>query len=186
MSTWLRRAGRGLDRAGFEIVWSVAEGRRGRRWRETRSLDGRLVSSLLLETDPDGRFAHAELGTGRGLLTLHPEGDGTLHGNTVSADGVAHVAGLAWPPAAILLVEGSPIAAAAAARSVGEGIGAGEAGAWPAGTADLALTVRVADVPVERLARSRWRLGNDDPIDVDDDGLPRLADSSAWPLEEDG
>ena len=76
MSEPLRRAGAGGLVDGSHVVWSVAEGRRGRRWREVRTApDGGVVSSLLLETDPDGRFSHTELATPAGLLTLHPEGN---------------------------------------------------------------------------------------------------------------
>ena len=53
-------------------------------------------SSLLLELDPDGRFSHLELSTAAGLLTLHPEGDGTIHGNAVTTAGLTHVIGLPW------------------------------------------------------------------------------------------
>ena len=93
----LRRAGRGRVADGTDVTWSVAEGRRGRRWREVRTREEGIVARLLLETDPDGRFAHLELSTAAGLLTLHPEGDGTLHGNAVTADGVEHVVGVPWP-----------------------------------------------------------------------------------------
>src|SRR5436189_2001251 len=92
----LRRAGHGSMADGSEITWSMAEGSRGSRWREVRVLDESVVSSLLLELDPDGRFSHLELATTAGLLTLHPEGDGTLHGNAVTADGVHHVVAVPW------------------------------------------------------------------------------------------
>src|SRR6185503_20526967 len=96
-------------------------GRRGRRWREVvRVGQGRqgLRHSLLLESDPEGRFAHLELATDVGLLTLHPESDGSLHGNAIvdhgeahlrDATGVEHVRGLPWPADGIALVEGSLI-----------------------------------------------------------------------------
>ena len=71
---WLRRAGR-LDRGGGEsLLWSVAEGRRGRRWRSVRrNPAGVLVSDLLLEVDPEGRWTRLELATARGILVLHPD-----------------------------------------------------------------------------------------------------------------
>ena len=97
MTDLVRRAGAGRAVDGTDVVWSVAEGRKGRRWREVRSRDGVVVSSLLLESFTDRRFAHLELSTAAGLLTLHPESDGTLHGNAVLTDGVDHIVGLAWP-----------------------------------------------------------------------------------------
>jgi len=105
----LRRAGRGTSADGSIITWSVAEGRRGSRWREVRADDGAVISSLLLELDPRRRFSHLELATAVGLLTLHPEGDGSLHGNAVEATGVRHVVAVPWQPDDLLLVAGSPI-----------------------------------------------------------------------------
>ncbi len=83
----------------------------GSPWRATVS----LLHSLLYETGTDRRFTHLELAAPLGLVTLHPEGDGTLHGNIVTAAGVEHVVGLAFEPGDALLVAGSPIAAAAVA-----------------------------------------------------------------------
>ena len=99
----LRVGGRGAGADGVEVVWSVAEGSRGRRWREARSTAAGIKTSLLLETDPSGLFAHLELSTPTGLLTLHPETDGSLHGHAVVGErgeelGVEHVVGLAWTP----------------------------------------------------------------------------------------
>jgi len=94
----------------------MAEGRRGSRWREVRADDGAVVSSLLLELDPMRRFSHLELATAAGLLTLHPEGDGSLHGNAVEATGVRHVVAVPWQPDDLLVVAGSPISRGAASR----------------------------------------------------------------------
>ena len=88
MADWLRQAGHGRAPDGSIVTWSVAEGRRGRRWREVVRAGEGIRSSLLLELDPDGRFSHLELSTAAGLLTLHPEPDGTLHGNAVTAEGI--------------------------------------------------------------------------------------------------
>ena len=94
--------------------WSVADGRRGRRWREAIVGEGGLRHSLLLETAPDGAFSHLELATPAGLLTLHPEGDGTLHGNAIEAGGIRHVVGLPWEAGGVVDIEGSPVAGGAA------------------------------------------------------------------------
>ena len=164
---WLRRAGR-LDAGGGEtVLWSVAEGRRGRRWRSIRR-DGRhrLVSDLLVEVDPGGRWTRLELATARGILTLHPEPDGAaVHGNVVTPDGVVPLA-FAWSPGHRLVVAGEPVAAAAlgitdelsvtdaAARAPGPGLVVGR---------DLGVTAAAA---VE-------------PMSAPPGGLP----GASWPLE---
>jgi hypothetical protein len=161
--TPVRRAGRGRLPDGSTVVWSVAEGSRGRRWREVRrSADGDVVTSLLLETDVAGRFAHTELSTAAGLLTLHPEGDGTLHGNAVSDSGLRHVRGLPWTARSVVLVEGSVVASAAALRTAG---GDGADG--------VRITLALDVVPVHETIS----------LEVDDDGLPVLTDAAMWPLE---
>jgi hypothetical protein len=184
VSELVRRAGRGTDATGALVVWSVAEGRRGRRWREVRSqAGGEVVSSLLLETELGGRFSHMELGTGAGLLTLHPEADGTLHGNVVTTDGIQHIAGLPWDPDGVLLVEGSTIAAAAAAHGLRNAIMPETSASRPAAFVDLGLAVQRVDVAIERVGEDTWRLGSAGEIAVDDDGLPLLAGARIWPLE---
>jgi hypothetical protein len=128
-----------------------------------------VLSSLLLETDPDGRFSHAELGTQAGLLTLHPEGDGTIHGNTVTPAGVEHVRGLPWSVDSVLVVEGSTVAAAAAAHGLGHAVAAGTSVTRPAVLVDLGLAVRAGDVAI---------------VAAEGDGLPVLNDAKTWPLDE--
>jgi hypothetical protein len=154
---WLRRAGHGRAPDGSLVTWSVAEGRSGRRWREVVTTGEAIRSSLLLELDPGGRFSHLELSTPAGLLTLHPEGDGTLHGNAVTADGVHHVAGLPWDADGSIVVEGSAVCVAVTRgrRAIAIGL-------------DLALR------EVDGLAP---------PGDVDRTGLPALDDDETWPLE---
>lgn len=175
MSELVRRAGSGRLDDGTDVVWSVAEGRKGRRWREVRSRDGVVISSLLFETFPDRRFAHMELSTAAGLLTLHPEPDGTLHGNAVRAAGIEHVAGVPWPDGALLIVDGSPLALAAAAWAVQGGGGERAARERPVVAIDPALGVRPATVPADGLARHP----------IDGDGLPILGGGRTWPLELD-
>ena len=82
---------------------------------ESRERDDWLLHSLLFETGPDGRFTHLELARPDRLATLHPEGDGTLHGNHVGSDpGGGHLAG--WPsPRTSMIVDGSPVSLAAIA-----------------------------------------------------------------------
>ena len=162
MTGWLRRAGHGSAPDGAVVTWSVAEGRRGRRWREVVAAGEGIRSSLLLELDPDGRFSHLELSTAAGLLTLHPEGDGTLHGNRVTIDGVHHLRS-PWDPSTVVLVEGSSVCIAAAPRG-------GPTHGWLRIRRDLGLE-RTTD-PI-------------DPIAVDADGLPVLDEGAIWPLELD-
>lgn len=164
MTSWLRRAGRGYQADGSLVVWSVAEGRRGRRWREVVVEAEAVRSSLLLELAPDGRFSHVELTTAAGLLTLHPEADATLHGNAVTAGGIRHVAGLEWDRDAAIWLSGSSICLAAGRRADGS-----RAVAWLDVGLDLALGMAIM--------RPDWRL-------VDADGLPVLERGATWPLEE--
>lgn len=110
MTDWLRRAGRGRLPDGRTLLWSVAEGRRGRRWRSsTLDADGHVVLVLLLEMDVQGRFARLEVTTRSGLLTLHPEPGGSrVDGNVVHPDGVRPIA-VPWGPGHVLRVADSPI-----------------------------------------------------------------------------
>ena len=163
----LRRAGRGNAADGSSIIWSVAEGRRGRRWREVVVTAGSIRSSVLLELDPDGAFSHLELSTAAGLLTLHPESDGTLHGNTVTTTGIQHVLGLPWSRDQAIWITGSSICLAAGLRRDGT-----KTAAWLVIGLDLRLETS------SRIIRADWSL-------VDAQGLPVLVDGETWPLELD-
>jgi hypothetical protein len=159
---WLRRAGR-LDAGGGEtVLWSVAEGRRGRRWRSLRRDDGGVVlSDLLLEVDPAGRWTRLELATTAGILTLHPERDEqSVHGNVVTDGGVLPLA-LAWSPRHRLLLPDEPVAAAA----LWSNSDPGEEGPGIVVDARLEPVVIEAAVPPSRPP----------------DGLP----GASWPLETD-
>lgn len=175
--------GRGSD--GTVVTWTVAEGRKGRRWREVVARGADVVHVLLLETDPVGRFSHLELARADGLWTFHPEPDGTLHGNHVAATaGVRHIAGRPFAPDDALHVEGSPVSLAAIAwRHATDGAGAGPvAGVTIA--ADGTLVER-ATLDIERLSARRWRVGEGSPIEIDEAGLPVLDGGQTWPLEVD-
>lgn len=168
---FVRLAGRGLRSDGAVVTWVVAEGRRGRRWRETVALDGVLVHSLLFETDPDGRFSHLELASGAGLATLHPEGDGTLHGNAVRAKGgVQHLVGVPFAAGAVVLVLGSLIAEAAARWGSGDHVG----GVRAVGAVIIdPLTLEVGGGFVRP----------SEMVPIDGRGIPILIDAVTWPLE---
>jgi len=185
MSGPVRRAGWGRLEDGSTATWVVAEGRRGRRWREVVTRASGTVHALLLETDPDGRFSHLELARGDGLWTFHPESDGTLHGNHVRrGEDVRHVTGWPFGPGDAIVVEGSPISLAAVAqgRAAGLAVGARDAVDAVVIRADGEL-VRERAVRLERLAPTRWRLGEGSVFEVDDAGLPVLAGGATRPLE---
>jgi hypothetical protein len=183
---WLRRAGRGRDTEGWWVIWSVAEGKRGRRWREVRRRDIVVASSLLLETGPDGRFSHLDLSTSAGLMTLHPETDGTLHGNVIGPEGVEHVRGRAWDADGIVLLEGSTICKVAAADLLQRWIQVWSSASVPSVTIGPQTLWLDDFVPtrVERLSASQWRFGRGEPLRVDERGLPLLEEGEIWPLEE--
>jgi hypothetical protein len=116
-----------------------------------------IRSSLLLELDPDGRFSHLELSTAAGLLTLHPEGDGTLHGNAVTADGVHHVVALPWDADGTVLLDGSAVCRAAARGRTG--------------------VVILLDLVLREVVEF------ESPYLADPAGMPLLDDARTWPLE---
>ena len=175
--------GRGPD--GTIVTWTVAEGRKGRRWREVLARGEDVVHALLLETDPARRFSHLELARADGLWTFHPEPDGTLHGNHVAGTaGVRHVAGRPFKPEDALLVEGSPVSKAAIAwRHATAG-----AGSSPVAAVVIGLDGTLGDrstLRVERVSATRWQVGEGSPIEIDDAGLPVLEGGETWPLELD-
>jgi hypothetical protein len=180
----VRRAGVGRLPDGWTITWTVAEGRRGRRWR-TATVDavGAVMEVLLLELDPDGRLGKLELASAAGLVSLHPEG-GSLHGNVVTAVGVRHVR-LPWTPGAVLLVEGADVTDAAAARP-GPPSGVGERVTVPAIVvrADLVLESVVATLTREADAVRLDVGASSRLVRVDERGVPDgLRGGGDWPLE---
>src|SRR5215212_979721 len=198
MADWLRQAGHVRAATGEGTTWSVAEGRRGRRWRELiRVGNGRrgIRQSLLLETNPDATFSHLELSTEAGLFTIHPEPDGTLHGNAIvehgeaglrDASGVEHVRGLTWPDDAIALVEGSLVCELAAIQALGATLSPNSARSQAAAWTPLTLWLEIRPVRVDRIDERRWRFGEGPVLEVDAHGLPLLESGSTWPLEDPG
>jgi hypothetical protein len=196
MGGWLRRAGHLRAADGASVTWSVAEGHRGRRWRELVRVGGGrpgIRHSLLLETDPEGRFSHLELSTQAGLLTLHPEGDGTLHGNAVvdhgeaalpDAAGVEHVRGLAWHGDGIALVDGSLVSQLAGIHRLRSILAPGTSHAQPNVWIPATLRVEIKPVPIERVEERRWRFGDWAILEVDGQGLPVSPNDAIWPLDE--
>ena len=158
--TPLRRAGRLPVPGNGDVLWSVAEGRRGFRWRAVRrDSSGAIVSDLLLELDPAGQWSRLELATSDGILTLHPESDNSaVHGNVVTPSGVRPLA-LAWSAAHRLLLPDDPVAAAAL-------------GSWRENALSGPGIVVDADLSVTAADAIEWSTGRPDP-------LP----GPSWPLE---
>ncbi|MGZ8501887.1 MAG: hypothetical protein ACXWW6_03435 [Candidatus Limnocylindrales bacterium] len=202
----VRRGGRALLPTGELIVWSIADGRRGRRWREVVSADGTVVRAVLLETDPAGRLTRLEIAAAAGLLTLHPDpGETVLHGNVVSPAGMRH---LAFDRTTVL-VDGSPAAAAILVARLADRVQVGamtqidlvliddrlapRTGAWAVSRSDP-WTWRLVELPVADGGGGpgpddRPAAGSGPGVDagerivrLDEDGLPILA-GDAWPLE---
>jgi hypothetical protein len=165
----VRRGGRGRLPGGALLTWSLAEGGRGRRWRATRIVDGRLEAALLLEVDGADRLARLELSGAAGLLTIHPSADRReVHGNVVTPDGVRHLR-FTWSPDHELVVEGFPVALMPALRA------RRESGDHPAVIVGADLRPHAGTVDL-------GRLGGEFAIDAD--GAPAgLRDAEDWPLE---
>lgn len=172
MSDWLRRAGTGRLPDGRVVSWSLADGRRGRRWRWTIASAGGIEVAALAELAPDGTLARLELATSAGMLTLHPEPDGrSIHGNVVSIDGVRPLA-FRWNAGGEIGLAEDPFGTAILA---GGGAGGGPGARGAGGDGEVRLVVRgslhlTADGAASALAR-------------DARGVPLLADASEWELE---
>ncbi|MDO8485990.1 MAG: hypothetical protein Q7S35_13695 [Candidatus Limnocylindrales bacterium] len=186
----VRRAGRARLADGTQLVWSVADGRRGRRWRAMTTRDGALTGALLLEVGVDGRPARLELATAAGLLTLHPEPSGSLHGNAVTADGVRHLT-FAWSGEHELEVDGLPIASAVTARRLAGSTAVGEGRTVPAAAVAPDLSVREGARRYVRVDDATWRIegeGDRRTLTIDERGLPVGSgeagdEAGEWPLE---
>jgi hypothetical protein len=167
----------------------VADGRRGRRWRAVATDDDRITHALLLEVGLDGHVARLELTTPAGLLTLHPDADGsTLHGNVVSSTGVRHLS-YPWGPDHAVAVVGRPIADAVTAHRLVGSVGVGEGRDVPTLAIGPDVALVETDVRFERVSDDAWRLSDasgDRTMTVDARGLPFAAeDAVEWPLELD-
>ncbi len=165
MTDWLRRAGRGRLANDDIVVWSVAEGARGRRWRWVHQVhQGFTGPAGLIELTPDGTLGRLELSAYGGLLTFHPEADGrSAHGNIVSADRV-HPIATAWQPDWGIGILGDPFGSA-----VGGWKGSG-------------LVIVYANDAI--VWREPGRHPDVEGLPYDGRGIPILDDAAEWPLEE--
>lgn len=188
MSAYLRLAGSARLADGGTLVWTVADGSRGRRWRAMATVDGHITHAVLLEVGSDGTVARLELTTPAGLLTLHPEADGaTLHGNVVTAAGVRHLS-FAWGDDYAIAVAGRPIADAITAHRLAATIGVGEDSDLHVLAIGPDLGITEAACRFERVTQDTWRLVGQDgerPLSIDPRGVPFGATGVEWPLELD-
>ncbi len=192
MSAYLRRAGAGLLPDGSQLVWSVADGRRGRRWRAVASSNGVITHALLLEVDTAGRPSRLELTTPAGLLTLHPSEAGeALHGNVVTGQGVHHLS-LPWSDEHGLEVDGRPIATAVTAHRLAGQLAVGEGRVVPVVAIAGDLTVSQTAIRFVRVGAGEWRVERASgeaataTLRIDARGVPAgLGGAREWPLELD-
>jgi len=186
MSIPMRVAGSGRIADDMVVTWAVADGRKGRRWREVVTQGDHVVHSLLLETDADRRFSHLELARADGLWTLHPEGDGTLHGNHVENETavVRHIRGLPFGRDAVIIVEASPLGQAALIWGLVRSIDEGGVAMVDGVRVEPGGRLRQLDgIRVERSSNVTWRVGEGSPFEIDEAGLPTLQGGSTRPLE---
>ena len=189
MSAPIRLGGRVRLDDGTLMVWSVASGRRGRRWQAVTSRDGRLLESRVLEVDDAGRPARLEIANVSGVLTLHPEPSGGLHGNVVTPTGVRHVA-LDWSDAHEIAVDRSPIATSVIAYRLSGFVPVGQGQDVQVAVVTENLEVKPGTRRFERISDSSWRIeGGERPrsLTIDERGIPTWPDGDGdaieWPLE---
>jgi hypothetical protein len=165
MTDHLRLAGTWRLPDGALVTWTVADGRRGRRWRASSTVDGQLTHALLIEVDPAGRVARLELATPAGLLTLHPDAsETTLHGNIVTLGGVQPVT-FAWSRDHALSVDGRPIADAVTAHRITETTRVGERRKVALVAIAPDLTLREATFEFEPVRYRLWRISSSSRAD---------------------
>lgn len=181
----VRRAGRLMETDGRVTSWSVAEGRRGRRWRWVTGNGDQVDVTHTLETDPSGAFVRVESAGAWGLLTLHREADCSLHGHRVGPTGISHLAMRPPVPSSVLVGDGlvgiaallGPIGRVAEAVDLEAVLVADDAT-----VAEGRIRLRpVGRRSIEGLVGDRLQV-----VSVDPDGLPTGADGSlTWALELD-
>lgn len=204
----VRLAGHGLDRLGRAVTWSIADGERGRRWREATGVGGAavrtdeaatpvgapapgeapaaLAHAVTIETGHAGQWLRLEVATPAGLLSLHPERDGSIHGNVVSASGVRHIdLGVVEP--ALVDVRDSLVGETALCRALERLVAAGEGSTVSVVRVATTLDVTLGQLQVFRRDARSWELTDADGIrslSMGDRGTPVTSDAGAkWPLE---
>ncbi len=193
MTMPVRRAGRLALADGGIVLWSLAEGRNGRRWRWNRAGPTGLLEVGLLEIAASGSCARLELSSPSGLMTIHPEpGEGSAHGNVVSDQGVAPIR-IAWTAIHDIAVAGSPVPRLAVAHALRSAVGVGETTVRTTVIVDARLALLGRRETWTRTGDTQWVVRDaDDPdtaeqiVTVGADGLPLGIEGSApsWALEE--
>ena len=184
----VRRAGRARLADGSTILWSVAEGTRGRRWRAVTTSDGHITHSLLFEATAGGGATRLELTTASGMLTLHPDAEEReVHGNVVHIGGVRPIR-VPWGPDHAFEIVDRPIATAVMLARMTRSVAVGEGETVAVVSVDSGLVVRSGTRLVRRLSESRWEVadlgaGRALELELDGDGVPRLGTADDWPLE---
>jgi hypothetical protein len=181
-----RIAGHERDSRSRDVVWTVADGRHGRRWRELAVDASAAARSILLETDSQGTWLRLEMSGPDGLLTLHPESDGSIHGNIASRTGVRHVSlGKVKPPR--LDVPGSLVAEAALCWALTRQVKVGERRTITVASVAEPVNVALGELTVERRTTATWELRDGDRrrlVELDEVGLPVAhVGAEHWPLE---
>ena len=187
----VRLAGHGVDRLGRAVTWTIADGERGRRWREATGSAGAdtatsLAHAVTIETGHAGQWLRLEVAAPAGLLSLHPDRDGSINGNVISETGVRHVAlGVVQPP--LVDVRDSLVAETALCRALERLVAAGEGITLSVMRVSPSLDVAIGQLQVMRQDGRTWELTDDDGIrsvSMGDRGAPVTAGAGAkWPLE---
>jgi hypothetical protein len=178
------------------VTWTIADGERGRRWREATARAGAagdsdvaspgLEHAVTIETGHAGQWLRLEVAAPAGLLSLHPDRDGSINGNVVSEAGVRHIAlGAVEPP--LVDVRDSLVAETALCRALERLVAAGEGSTISVIRVLPTLDVNVAELQVMRTDARTWELTDVDGIrtvSMGDRGAPVTSDAGAkWPLE---
>lgn len=192
----VRLAGHGVDRLGRDVTWTIADGERGRRWREVTARpigadtadrgSGGVAHAVTMETGHAGQWLRLEVAAPAGLLSLHPDRDGSINGNLVSEAGVRHIAlGAVEPP--LVDVRDSLVAETALCRALERVVTAGEGSTVSVVRVSSTLDVEVSELQVMRTDARIWELTDADGIrtvSMGDRGAPVTVDAGAkWPLE---
>jgi len=145
-----------------------------------------MARSMTLETGHAGQWLRLEMAAPAGLLSLHPDREGSIHGNVASADGVRDVAlGVLRPP--LVDVRDSLVGETALCRALERLVAAGEARTVTVVRVSAGLEVATGELEVLRRDARSWELGDSDgrrEVSIGDRGAPAEGEAGVrWPLE---